>query len=220
MMHKVLGAVLALRRPLTMARRRIAAALSLAAVAAGVFALPGPAVAAQHRPRAHAAIVGGTTAAPGSLPWLAFISYKVGNGLYEGCSGTVVAPNLVLTAAHCVETLPAGVLDNASGFAIVTGSLDRTDTATRQVSAVTKVITHAASSYTTTSLSGATGLNVIGDAALLVLATPTTAPAITLASGSNLSLLDAGTGGEIAGWGLTNAADPTSAPPECKLREP
>jgi len=202
-----------------MARRRIATALTLAAVAAGVFALPGPAAAVQHRPHAHAAIVGGTAAAPGSLPWLAFIAYKVGNGSYEVCTGTVVAPNLVLTAAHCAETLPAGVLDNASGFLVVTGSLDWTDTATRQVSAVKEVVTHAASTYTTTSPSGATGMNVIGDAALLVLATPTTAAPITLATGSNLSFLDAGTAAEIAGWGLTNAADPTSLPPGLQVAQ-
>ena len=185
-------------------RSSIIVALGVAAVVAG--SLPGSA-AARHGLRSHAAIVGGTTAPAGTWPWLAYIVDNLGNGSYEACTGTVVAPNLVLTAAHCVETLPGGVLDDASGFYVVTGSLDWTDSAARQVSAVTEVISHATSTF-----SGTNGTNIIGDAGLLVLATPTTAPPITLASSSDLSLVNPGTGGDLAGWGLTSAGDATSTP--------
>jgi hypothetical protein len=51
----------------------------------------------------------------------------------------------------------------------------------------------------------------VGDAALVVLATPTAAPAITLADSSDLSLIQPGDTAEEAGWGLTVAG--ASTPP-------
>jgi len=125
--------------------------------------------------------------------------------------GTVVAPNLVLTAAHCVENVTTGVLDPTSGFGVITGRLDLTDTASGQVSAVSELITHAISWQTRAFPSGATSINVVGDAALVVLATPTAAPAITLADSSELSLIEPGDTVEEAGWGLTVAG--ASTPP-------
>ena len=116
--------------------------------------------------------------------------------------GTVVAPNLVLTTAHCVEDVTTGVLDPRSGFGVITGRLDLADTASGQVSAVSELITHAVSWQTRAFPSGATSINVVGDAALVVLATPTAAPAITLADSSDLSLIQPGDTAEEAGWGL------------------
>jgi secreted trypsin-like serine protease len=192
-------------------RRLVVAAMAVVAAVVG-FAFAGPAAAAHHRPDAHAAIVGGAPAQAGSWPWLAHISYALGGGSYDVCTGTVVAANLVLTAAHCAETLPGGVLNSAGRYTVVTGTLDWADAAARHVSAVTDVITHTTENYTATSSSGGVnGVNVIGDAALLELATPTTAPPITLADGADRSLLDGGTGGQIAGWGLVTAANPGSA---------
>ena len=52
--------------------------------------------------RAHAPIVDGRPAEPGRLPWLAYIEDRRGAGTGQ-CTGTVVAPNLVLTAGHCAE---------------------------------------------------------------------------------------------------------------------
>jgi secreted trypsin-like serine protease len=154
---------------------------------------------------AHAAIVGGTAAPAGSLPWLAYVYDDLGAAA-ESCTGTVVAPNLVLTAAHCVENLSTAVADAAVGFSVITGSLDWTDTTLRQVSAVTQVIP-----YSTVVETNEHGVNVVGDAALLVLATPTTAPAITIANSSDLALLQPGTSAAIGGWGLT-APDAATAP--------
>jgi secreted trypsin-like serine protease len=146
---------------------------------------------------AHAAIVGGAEATAGSFPWLAYVYDDLGAAA-ESCTGTVVAPNLVLTAAHCVENISTGVTEAATGFSVITGSLDWTDTTLRQVSSVTQVIPYKAVIETDEQ-----GVNVLGDAALLVLATPTTAPAITIANSSDLALLQPGTSAAIGGWGLT-----------------
>jgi hypothetical protein len=70
---------------------------------------------------------------------------------------------------------------------------------------VTQVIPYGAVVETT-----ASGVNVLGDAALLVLATPTTAPAITIANSSDLALLQPGTSVSIGGWGVTAPAAATA----------
>ena len=93
--------------------------------------------------------------------------------MLEQCSGTVVAPNLVLTAGHCAENMPTGVPNEASGYQVVTGNVDwdapRTE---RQVSGVSRVIVCSCFDRHTD----------IGDVALLQLSTPTSAPAVTLAT--------------------------------------
>jgi len=43
------------------------------------------------------AVVGGEPIAPESVPWLADVA---------GCGGTLVAPDRVLTAGHCVKNTP------------------------------------------------------------------------------------------------------------------
>lgn len=192
-------------------RRCIGVLLGLAAIAtAGVLASPGSAIGAVTLASsgggggsAHAAVVGGAPAASGTWPWLAYITDRVGPTDVQFCGGTVVAPNLILTAAHCVEDTTTGVLDDAGSFTVVTGSLDWTDTAVRQVSAVTQLIVHPTSDAT----SATYGINIVGDAALLVLATPTTAPAVTLADAGDVGLIDANTPAMIAGWGLTDPSD-------------
>ncbi|HEX4034697.1 MAG TPA: serine protease [Solirubrobacteraceae bacterium] len=168
----------------------------LALVALVLVAAP---AAASGRHEAHAAIVGGAAAAPGALPWLAYIHDAQGGGAYEWCTGTVVAPNLVLTAAHCVEDVSSAAVSPASNFTVVTGSVDWSDTAHAQVSTVTQVIPD-----DTTVETSANGINVVGDAALLELETSTTAPAVALYDASNAALVAPGTVATIAGWGLTS----------------
>ena len=144
------------------------------------------------------AIVGGSDAPPGTFPWLAYIYDNLGNGTAEICSGTVVSSNLVMTAGHCAEDVTTGTIDDASGFGVVTGRLDLSDTAGGQVSAVSQVLPYP----------GYDPSDAYGDAALLELATPTSAPAVTLATSDDLGLLTAGTSGLIAGWGRLSGSDP------------
>jgi hypothetical protein len=141
------------------------------------------------RPKAHAAVIGGQPAAPGTFPWMAYVLDLRGNSIGQ-CSGTVVAPNLVLTAGHCAENMQTGVVNEASGYRVVTGNVDAAAPETeKQTSDVTRVIVCSCHDRHT----------AIGDVALLQLSTPTTAPAVVLASRP-----DNGTGALLAGWGETS----------------
>ena len=146
-----------------------------------------------HRgPRAVASIIGGVEAVNGTFPYLAYVIYKNAEG-YELCTGTVISVNVILTAGHCGEDAETGVIDEPSGYAIITGNVEWSSSA-RQVSGVSKVIIYP----------GYSRSYAVGDAALLVLSTPTTAPAIGLGTWpSDSTDLEAGSPAVIAGWGKT-----------------
>jgi secreted trypsin-like serine protease len=138
------------------------------------------------------AVVGGAPAQEGTFPSLAYVVDMQGRYVYQ-CTGTVVAPSLILTAGHCAEDLKSGVVNGASGYRVVTGTVD-------------PMLPGAAVS---------TVLGVIvypwfvrrvddGDAALLVLSTPTQAPPIALAHASDMRSFSGGSPAVIAGWGITS----------------
>lgn len=151
-------------------------------------------------------IVGGSPASAGTWPSLAFIEDSLPGGGAELCSGTVVAPNAVLTAGHCAVDLSSMTVEPPGQYGVVTGSLDWTDAATRQVSAVSRVVVYPGFLKITAS-NGSVYSD--GDAALLELQTPTTAPPMPLAvDPGDTGLYAAGTAVGIAGWGLTSAGGP------------
>jgi secreted trypsin-like serine protease len=76
--------------------RARAAGLAIAA-AAVLAAAPGAAAPAAAAPTARAAVVGGGIAPAGAYPWIVAMS--------RGCGGSLIAPDRILTAAHCVEDL-------------------------------------------------------------------------------------------------------------------
>ncbi|HTA14418.1 MAG TPA: trypsin-like serine protease [Solirubrobacteraceae bacterium] len=141
---------------------------------------------------AHESIVGGAPAEDGTFPSLAYIVDVQGRDIYQ-CTGTVIAPNLILTAGHCAEDMRTGALNRPSGYRVVTGTVDPMAPAPT-VSTVIGTIVYP----------GLVRRVDKGDAALLVLATPTTAPAITLATGSEADRLRAGSPAVMAGWGITS----------------
>jgi secreted trypsin-like serine protease len=138
--------------------------------------------------RAHASIIGGQQAEAGTFPWLAYIEDRRGRTVGQ-CSGTVVAPNLVLTAGHCAEDVRTEVERDPSGYVVRTGNVDWTSPETR-VSGVSEVIVYPGYHDRR---------SADGDAALLVLSTPTTAPVIPLDT-----VPSAGLRARIAGWGVTS----------------
>ncbi len=149
------------------------------------------------RPRAHGAIVGGSVAGEGQYPSAAFV-LDVKGKLAESCSGTVVAPSLVLTAGHCAENLRSGVVNSRSGYLVLTGHADLATARPSQISHVIGVIPYP----------GYERRHDPGDAALLVLEKPATAPPMPLVKAGQRHLYHAGTTATLAGWGLTSTIHP------------
>lgn len=148
---------------------------------------------------ARASVVGGTPTSIASYPWLAYIGYR-GTVEESSCGGTVVAPRLVLTAAHCVLT-GTGKVGVASNFAVLTGVGNLREANPERVSQVSQVLV----------FPGYDPSRLLNDAGLLVLAAPVTTPALSLATSSDATLSAPGVPVEVAGWGLTDV-DPPQAP--------
>jgi hypothetical protein len=204
----------AMRRKPSLLRRLLASSLPFAVLSLVLLltALPAAAVtgragySTKHRQQrgshdrlrqalARASIIGGVAAETGTLPYLAYIIDETGFEEFETCTGTVLSPNVVLTAGHCGENEETGVLDNPADYAVITGNVEWTvPAADKQVSGVNKIVVYP----------GYLRSVALGDAALLVLSTPTTAPAISLAtSPSDAGIIEAGRVGALAGWGDT-----------------
>ncbi len=72
-------------------------------------------------PSAHASIIGGDVAAIADFPSLAFIAARTSKDQGFSCTGTVIAPRVILTAAHCVEDLHFGGFTAAPDYKVATG---------------------------------------------------------------------------------------------------
>jgi trypsin len=176
--------------------RRRSFVCMLGVVALALLAGAGDAAAREHpraEPRtvAHAAIIGGAPAAGAVFPWLAEMIDVRGKEAVE-CTGSVVAPRLILTAGHCVENLRSGAPYPASGFSVMTFTQSPTG-GERQISTVSGVIPYEGFKRSVDT----------GDAALLALSAPVRAPAITLATSADAGQLQPGTTATIVGWGKT-----------------
>lgn len=143
---------------------------------------------------AHAAIIGGAPVAGAAFPWLAEMIDVRGSEAVE-CTGSVVAPRLILTAGHCVENLRSGAPYPASGFSVITFA-QSPEGPQRLISTVSGVIAY----------EGFKRRVDTGDAALLALSAPVNAPAITLATSTDAGELEPGTTATIVGWGKTGFA--------------
>ncbi|HYH52889.1 MAG TPA: serine protease [Solirubrobacterales bacterium] len=147
---------------------------------------------------ASASIIGGRSATIAEFPSLAYIQAREGKGGFA-CTGTVVSPRVILTAAHCVEDIERGRFTTAGSYAVATGTTAPGKSLRENVFGV--VDTHVFPGFDPGSL--------VGDAAILILDRPTLAPPIALAGPADAALYAGGAGVQLAGWGLTrsNATD-------------
>jgi secreted trypsin-like serine protease len=168
-------------------------ALSLA-FACTIFASLALPAAAGAEPTAQASIVGGRAGSIAEFPSLAFIEAREGKHGFA-CTGTVVAPRVVLTAAHCVENLERGGLTPANQYALATG-------VTSPEEAKAENIFRVAEAHVFPGFDPGT---IHGDAGILILDRPTTAPALPLAGSGDAALYEGGATVQLAGWGVTQA---------------
>jgi trypsin len=155
------------------------------------MALPSPAAA---EPTAQASIVGGRAGSIAEFPYLSFIEAREGKHGFA-CTGTVVAPRVVLTAAHCVESLDHGGLTPATKYVLATG-------VTSPEEAKAENVFHVAEAHVFPGFDPGT---LHGDAGILILDHPTSAPVLPLAGAGDAALYAGGASVQLAGWGLTQA---------------
>lgn len=139
---------------------------------------------AQSAPSAGKSVVGGGRVAPGSLP--STVSVKIGSGL---CTGSIVSPTAVVTAAHCLrKTPPSQMFVRVNATSAFAGG---------EVHGVTAAIPHPDFKL---GLSG-----IVNDIAILKLAAPTTATPIALPTpDEDAALTPPGANMQIAGFGRSN----------------
>jgi secreted trypsin-like serine protease len=142
-------------------------------------------------PKATASVIGGKNANIAQYPSLAFIEGVQATAGYA-CTGSVVAPRVVLTAGHCVEDIESSSIVEPSLIAVATGVSNLQKIAKAQISSVEQVLAYP----------GFDPSRLHGDAGLLILSAPVTAPPIALATGADASLYEPGDELTVAGWGI------------------
>ena len=167
------------------------------------------------------AIVGGHDAEPGEYPYVAHILIDKN----FQCTGTLVTPRHVVTAAHCSSLVPGGIANVPIGqpgqlielgigaHATPAGSLTSYESDGEQHTAAAVHVNP-----------GWAGLGSVGhDAAVIELDTPSAKPPVKIPSAAERSLWAPGTMATIAGFGVTET-DPVRSsrrtPPRSRTAAP
>jgi secreted trypsin-like serine protease len=143
-------------------------------------------------------IFGGRPAEKNKYPWMTALLWQDVEDIEDAqfCGGSLIAPDWVLTAAHCVVDEDTGKLVKRK-IDVFLGSVKLTDPAAERI-AVKKIIKHENYDPQTTDF----------DVALLHLAKPSKQKTISLIpSGDPDNLVTPGTMATIIGWGATETAD-------------
>ncbi len=152
-------------------------------------AFPALASAAVQTPR----IISGTAAADGTWPWTVSIE-EAGYASQDGhfCGGTVIAPRVVLTAAHCVSDEKTNAVTAASDMQVTAGRTTLSDTSKGKTIPVVRVVRHPKYDPEATT----------NDLALLFLGQDAGAPALKFVTAAQGDIWSGQTGW-VAGWGAT-----------------
>ncbi|XP_056006577.1 fibrinolytic enzyme, isozyme C-like isoform X2 [Ostrea edulis] len=142
-------------------------------------------------------IVNGQQASPGAWPWQVSLQLQQSQNVYHICGGSLVRPNLVVTAAHCVDGQVRRNLRIEAGIHRVSE--------TGATSAISRIIMHPQYS--------SSGAGFPNDIALLELDSP-----FTLGGDIKLATLPTDSNEDftnnpdcyITGWGRTSGGGPTS----------
>ncbi|GAB3938314.1 serine protease [Kribbella albertanoniae] len=136
-------------------------------------------------------VVGGTLASVSEAPWAVVLTNKDAvRDSKRWCGGVLVAPNKVLTAAHCAGR-------SASSYGVIQGRADLADHSLGKFSAVSKIWVHPAYSTTTNR----------NDFAVLTLTKPMTGvPLLRLETSPRADRR--GAVPTVYGWGDTNGTGP------------
>ena len=169
---------------------RTTVAVGVAAITVAATAWP---ASAAPPPLADASVIGGRPASIAEFPSLAYITGGSRPSSFS-CTGTVVAPRVVLTAGRCVDNTGSLAEWKVSNYAIVTGIANVFHPSRSNISSATRAITYPGFNPST----------LTGDAGLLILSRPVVVPAIPLASISTPGPLAPETPLTIAGWGVTD----------------
>ncbi|NOX61864.1 MAG: serine protease [Chloroflexi bacterium] len=157
------------------------------------FALSSTPRAPTRPPAAAPDIIGGEDAPPDAWPWMTALVFSDAANDFEAqfCGGSLIAPNWVLTAAHCVEELLS-----PSEVQVIVGAYDLTNAPPRIN--VKRFIIHQDYNPST----------VDSDIALLELEKPSNQPLAPVIGPDNSTLAAPGVMATVIGWGTTNAVKP------------
>lgn len=146
-------------------------------------------------------VLGGTAVAQGGAPYAVYVQASTSSSTFVACTGSVIAPTIILTAAHCVFDKTTGAPIPASAIAVAAGSVNRPANPPANVTAVRPDPYYNPATFQ-------------ADAAILILNAPVPASAIpiALATPANGALYAPGSSVTFTGWGETVADVPSSAP--------
>ena len=164
----------------------------LTAVVLALICLPaGLAAAAEPQQR----IVGGNPTAPGEYPWtVALVVSSLPAERGQFCGGSLIEPDLVLTAAHCLEGQAPQDIDVVAGrWRLAERNGERIDSA--------RLATDPRYAPDTSS----------HDVGLIELARPASQPTVTLSTEADAPLFAPGEPARVLGWGTLQSGGPETA---------